>query len=128
MFYTLAKLNIKLLLRLLLTEHQQDSFDEKCATEHCLECHGQFNRIKPKTLLFEQHYHKQIHCVKSVRIRSYSGPYFPAFGLNTERYGMWENADQNNSVHVHFLRSDYQRVVRYQKSQNQQISKSFKSE
>ena len=26
------------------------------------------------------------HCVKSVRIRSYSGPYFPAFGLNTERY------------------------------------------
>ena len=28
------------------------------------------------------------HCVKSVRIRSYSGPYFLAFGLNT---------DQNNS-------------------------------
>ena len=26
------------------------------------------------------------HCVKSVRIRSFSGPYFPAFGLNTERY------------------------------------------
>ena len=26
------------------------------------------------------------HCVKSVRIQSYSGPYFPAFGLNTERY------------------------------------------
>ena len=26
-------------------------------------------------------------CVKSIRIRSYSGPYFPAFGLNTERYG-----------------------------------------
>ena len=24
-------------------------------------------------------------CVKSVRIRSYSGPYFPALGLNTER-------------------------------------------
>ena len=28
------------------------------------------------------------HCVKSVHIRSYSGPYFPAFGLNTERYGV----------------------------------------
>ena len=28
------------------------------------------------------------HCVKSVRIRSFSGPYFPAFGLNTERYGV----------------------------------------
>ena len=28
------------------------------------------------------------HCVKSVRILSYSGPYFPAFGLNTERYSI----------------------------------------
>ena len=28
------------------------------------------------------------HCVKCVRIRSYSGPYFPAFRLNTERYGV----------------------------------------
>ena len=29
---------------------------------------------------------KRIHCVKSIRIRSYSGPHFSAFGLNTERY------------------------------------------
>ena len=36
------------------------------------------------------------HCVKSVRIRGYSGPYFPSFGLNT---------DQNNPKYVHFLRS-----------------------
>ena len=28
------------------------------------------------------------HCVKCVRIRSYFGPPFPAFGLNTERYGV----------------------------------------
>ena len=28
------------------------------------------------------------YCVKSERIRSYSGPHFPAFGLNTERYGV----------------------------------------
>ena len=28
------------------------------------------------------------HCVKSVRIRSYSGQHFPALGLNTERYGV----------------------------------------
>ena len=28
------------------------------------------------------------HCVKRVRIRSYYGPYFPAFALNTERYGV----------------------------------------
>ena len=27
-------------------------------------------------------------CVKSVRIRGYSGPHFPAFGLNTEKYGV----------------------------------------
>ena len=27
------------------------------------------------------------HCVKSVRIRSSSGPHFPSFRLNTERYG-----------------------------------------
>ena len=26
-------------------------------------------------------------CVKIVQMRSFSGPYFPAFGLNTERYG-----------------------------------------
>ena len=29
-----------------------------------------------------------LHQVKSVHIRSYSGPYFPAFELNTERYGV----------------------------------------
>ena len=28
------------------------------------------------------------HCVKSVRLRSYSGPRFPEFGLNTQRYGL----------------------------------------
>ena len=27
----------------------------------------------------------RLHCAKRVRIWSYSGPYFPAFGLNTER-------------------------------------------
>ena len=36
----------------------------------------------------------QRHCVKSVRIRSYFGPYFPAFGLNTEKYGV--------SLHIQF--------------------------
>ena len=29
-----------------------------------------------------------LHCVKSVRIRSYSGPHFPAFGLNTDRVSL----------------------------------------
>ena len=27
-----------------------------------------------------------LHCVKNVRIRSYSGLHFPTFGLNTERH------------------------------------------
>ena len=30
----------------------------------------------------------QNHCMKSVRIQSFSDPYFPAFGLNTEKYGV----------------------------------------
>ena len=33
-------------------------------------------------------YFSQPHCVKSVHIRSCSGPYFPAFGLNTGKYGL----------------------------------------
>ena len=37
----------------------------------------------PSQNLSKQFY---FHCVKSVRIRSNSGLYFPAFGLNTERY------------------------------------------
>ena len=41
---------------------------------------------------------KSSHCVKSVRIRSYSGPFFPTFGLNT---------DQINSEYGHFSRSEY---------------------
>ena len=30
--------------------------------------------------------HWAVHCVKRARIRSFSGPYFPEFGLNMERY------------------------------------------
>ena len=32
-----------------------------------------------------------IHCVKSVHNRSYSGPHFPALGLNTERYSAFSH-------------------------------------
>ena len=38
-----------------------------------------------------------IHCVNSVRIRSYSVPYYPAFGLNT---------DQKNLEYGHLSRID----------------------
>ena len=47
--------------------------------------------------------------MKSVRIPSYSGAHFPAFGLNMEtRYLLVfspnaENADQNNAEYGHFL-------------------------
>ena len=43
-------------------EHQQDSFkgtwESSGATEHCLECHRQFDWINPKTLSTEQQYHR----------------------------------------------------------------------
>ena len=51
-------------------------------------------------LLLTQFFCEVPHCVKSVRIRSYSGPCFPAFRLNTDR---------NNSEYGHFLRSAYRR-------------------
>ena len=51
-------------------------------------------------------------CVKSVCIRSFTGPYFPTLGLNTEKYGVppysvriRENTDQKNSKYGHFSRT-----------------------
>ena len=46
---------------------------------------------------------RNFHCVKSVQIRSFSGPYFPVFRQNTEdgirrftpcSVRIWENTDQ----------------------------------
>ena len=54
-----------------------------------------------------------IHCVKSVQLRSFSGPYFPVFGLNTETskspysVRIQENTDQKNSVFRHFSRNGH---------------------
>ena len=42
------------------------------------------------------------HCKKSVRIWSFSGLYFPAFGLNSVQ--MQENTDHKNSKSGHFSR------------------------
>ena len=44
------------------------------------------------------------HCTKSVRIQSYSGPHFPALGMNT---------DQNNSGYGHFSSSEQVTVKQY---------------
>ena len=53
------------------------------------------------------------HCVKSVRIQSYSSPHFPASdwyweirSISLYSVRMRENADQNNSKYGHFLRSE----------------------
>ena len=43
-----------------------------------------WNRVK--NLWWKVFLWKKPHSVKSVRIRNYSGPHFPAFRLNTERY------------------------------------------
>ena len=47
-----------------------------------------------------------MHCVKSVRIWSYSGPYFPALGLNTEIYEV-----QINRVQTYTLQSPNLRIL-----------------
>ena len=57
---------------------------------------------------------KVSHCINIVRIRSYSGPYFHAFGLNKERYSVSlgivqirEDTDQNKPEYGHIPRSEY---------------------
>ena len=60
---------------------------------------------------------KASHCVKSVRIRSFSGPYFPAFGLmwrdtpNLRIQSECGETNQKNSEYKHFLRSVIQVLV-----------------
>ena len=39
--------------------------------------------------VFQLLVHKSWHCMKSVRIWSFPGPYFFAFGLNTKTYGVF---------------------------------------
>ena len=42
------------------------------------------------------------HCVKSVRVRNYSGPYFPAFGLKSKKLELyratWFDYEHHNTV------------------------------
>ena len=59
------------------------------------------------------------HCVKSVCIQNYSGRYFPAIGLNTERYEVslciqpecGKILTRITPNMGHFLRSDLDKVV-----------------
>ena len=80
-------------------------------------------------LTSEQLAHTRSHFLKSILIRNCSGPYFPTFGVNTERYfvsqcsvQMRENTDQKNSEYGHFFCSELtnplshtgQRLIKYQ--------------
>ena len=59
--------------------------------------------------------HFDSHCAKSVQIRVFSGPYFPAFGLKTERYSVSLRIQsecrkirtRKNSVSGHFSSSEF---------------------
>ena len=72
-------------------------------------------RNKPNSKANESTFIEASHCIKSVRIRSFSGQHFPAFGLNTDIYRvnfhihsrkMQENANQKNAKYGHFWRNE----------------------
>ena len=80
-------------------------------------------------------FYKTDHCEKIVRIRSFSGPYFPTFGLNTESYSVslrsqsecgkiltrkTLNTDTFHSVHMWRMR-----VNGYSRSQYRSLKLSF---
>ena len=87
-------------------------FHERCLWESRSQCCQNFRVQQPLTLLIKQRNQKSIALTlrKKLRIQSYSGPYFPAFGLNRSlrispySVRMWENTDQNNSEYGHFTR------------------------
>ena len=48
--------------------------------------------------MFAIYLHQKPWNLLSVRIQSYSGPYFPAFRLNTMRYGVYRDKDTFHGV------------------------------
>ena len=68
------------------------------------------------SLKLQKQFWKYFHCIKGVRIQSYSGPYFPYFHVSLRIQSPYsvrrrENVDQNNSEYRHFLSSDFQILV-----------------
>ena len=60
-----------------------------CTVLNCLLSNWRFDNLNYLHSYFHESWLiSNFHCVKSVRIRSYSGPHFPAFGLNMERYSV----------------------------------------
>ena len=66
------------------------------------------------------------YCAKIVRVRSYSGMYFSAFGLNTDSpylVRMRENAIKNNFEYGHFLRIELLTTIINVLLQNEELRK-----
>ena len=71
-----------------------DKFKLRASVGKVKEMRLKMNETKTKITEMKVHHCASLkldkrHCVKRFRIRSYSGPLFPAFGLNTERWGMF---------------------------------------
>ena len=83
--------------------HKHDNFNGKretsYATEDCLDCHGQ-------------------HCGKCIRIRSYSGPYFSAFGLIRTLFNQCNvfGSNQILSTKQHYHRQKNQELLEIKKA------------
>ena len=67
------------------------------------------NSGRKKNSSVEEYLNK--HYVKIIRIRSYSGPHFLAFGPPYS-VPIQGNKDQNNSQHRHFSRSEDQTILK----------------
>ena len=63
-----------------------EDFFSKCDQIRSFLFRGRVARCSKKWRLKTFSQGNTFHCVKIVRIWSYFGPHFPAFGLNTERY------------------------------------------
>ena len=55
---------------------------------------------------YYKNYFNNMHCVKDVCIWGYSGPYFPALGLNTPVFGLLMRAYNPNGIVRAFLRKE----------------------
>ena len=61
--------------------------------------------------------------MKSVRIWSYSGPYFPVFSISPYSIRMRENADHYNSEYAPFLRSVCGRIKKASINNNEEADR-----
>ena len=83
-------------LRIVMFHNKNNAFGKNCFLDICL-------------CVFKKLIYYHFHCVKCVCIRIYSGPHFLTFGLNMERYSVFNpNAKKYGTVQLrygHFSRS-----------------------